>query len=173
MLGAGPFDVIPARAEETPPLDAGPAETVLALSKAKAEEVSGLCSEDSVVIAADTIVWFQNRIYGKPRDTEEAIRMLSELSDHTHEVYTGVTVISSGKVLSEYERSEVTFRNMDRNEIEAYVACGEPMDKAGAYGAQGIGSVFVKEIKGDFFNVMGLPTCRLYDMLRRLGVNLL
>ena len=109
----------------------------------------------------------------KPHSREEAIAMLETLSGRTHEVYTGVTVIRGGVELSEAERSLVSFRALTRGEIEAYVACGEPMDKAGAYGAQGKGALFVRRIEGDFFNVMGLPLCRLGAMLRKQGVELL
>ena len=123
--------------------------------------------------AADTIVWHENRIYGKPHSKEEAFAMLKNLSGQTHEVYTGVAVLHNGAELTESERTAVTFRPLYEDEIHGYIATGEPMDKAGAYGAQGKGALFVRRIEGDFFNVMGLPVCRLGEMLKRTGVKLL
>ena len=99
--------------------------------------------------------------------------MLSKLSGRTHEVYTGVTVMQGEKLFTEFERTSVRFRELTEREISAYIETGEPMDKAGSYGAQGIGSLFVEGIEGDFFNVMGLPLCRLSKMLEKLGVILI
>ena len=132
-----------------------------------------LYKKDEVILAADTIVWHHGRIYGKPHSQEEAYAMLHSLSGRTHEVYTGVTVLHNGTELTEHECTYVTFRSLSDEEIHGYIATGEPMDKAGAYGAQGIGALFVKRIEGDFFNVMGLPVCRLGEMLKRTGVKLL
>ena len=142
---------------------------------AKAIEIARkrLYKKDEVILAADTIVWHQGRIYGKPHSQEEAYAMLHSLSGRTHEVYTGVTVLHNGTELTEHECTYVTFRSLSDEEIHGYIATGEPMDKAGAYGAQGIGALFVKRIEGDFFNVMGLPVCRLGEMLKRTGVKLL
>ena len=110
---------------------------------------------------------------GKPRDEQEAARMLSALSGNVHQVYTGVTVRKGDTVLSAAECTDVKFRKLSGREIDAYIATGEPMDKAGAYGIQGIACLFVEGIEGDFFNVMGLPVCRLGKMLKELGVELL
>ena len=99
--------------------------------------------------------------------------MLTRLSGRTHRVYTGVTVMRGDSVITDYERTCVRFRSMTEREIRAYIATGEPMDKAGAYGAQGIGALFIEGIEGDFFNVMGLPLCRLSEMLSKLGVSLI
>ena len=173
MLGAPGLRIDPAKGGENPPEGVGPEELVKALSAAKAREVAGRSDPDDAVVGADTIVWLDGRVFGKPHSREEAIAMLETLSGRTHEVYTGVTVIRGGVELSEAERSLVSFRALTRGEIEAYVACGEPMDKAGAYGAQGKGALFVRRIEGDFFNVMGLPLCRLGAMLREQGVELL
>ena len=104
---------------------------------------------------------------------EEAAQMLRSLSGAEHEVYTGVSVIRSGRELLRAERSRVRFRELTEREITAYIACGEPMDKAGAYGAQGRAALFVEHIDGDFFNVMGLPLCMLGEMLKEQGVELL
>ena len=187
MLEVENLIVIPAKGEEIPPEHAGPGELVMALSAAKAREVAAQRSPEDLVIGADTIVWFNGRAYGKPHSREEAIghaygkphsreeaiRMLEELSGNTHRVYTGVTVIVGGREDREYEESQVTFRQLSREEIERYVDTGEPMDKAGAYGAQGKGALLVEGIRGDFFNVMGLPLCRLALMLRKQGVEIL
>ena len=173
MLGVTDLKVIPATGEEIAPESAGPEEMVMAISAAKAEEVAKLCDRGDVVIAADTIVWHHGRVYGKPHSRQEAIEMLESLSGDTHQVFTGVTVIYNGHMNVQSEMSRVSFRQLERQEIEHYVDTGEPMDKAGAYGAQGKGSLFVRGIYGDFFNVMGLPLCRLGEMLNKQGVGLL
>ena len=149
------------------------AETAAMLSRAKAREVAARRDADDVVIAADTVVWLDGRLFGKPKDTGDAARMLRALSGRAHTVYTGVTVMRGGEAVTETEATEVRFRELADAEIEAYIATGEPMDKAGAYGAQGKGALFVEGITGDFFNVMGLPLCRLGKMLRHMGVSLL
>ena len=173
MLGVKNLKIIPARGEEQAPegLDGG--ETVMALSRAKALEVAQSAGEDCVVIGADTIVELDGKMLGKPADEAEALCMLRSLSGRSHNVFTGVTVVCSGRVISEFEKTEVRFRGMTEREMLAYIKTREPMDKAGAYGAQGIGSLFVEALNGDFFNVMGLPLCRLGKMLEKLGVNLL
>ena len=173
MLGVRDLKIIPAHGEETAPEGLGPAELVKALSAAKAREVAALCGADDVIVGADTIVWFQDRVYGKPHSPEEAAAMLRELSGQTHQVFTGVTVRRGENEMSEAEMSYVHFRRLSEREIAAYVATGEPMDKAGAYGAQGKAALFVRGIDGDFFNVMGLPLCRLGQMLNLQGVVLL
>lgn len=173
MLKVRDLKIIPAKGEERPPEGAGPAETVKALALAKGREVEKLCNPGDTVISADTIVWFKGRIYGKPKSREDAVRMLRELSGESHEVYTGVAVIKDGRTLCESEMSRVHFRPISEREIEAYVDCGEPMDKAGAYAAQGRGAVFVRGIEGDFFNVMGLPLCLLDSMLKKQGIELI
>lgn len=173
MLGARDLKILPARGEEVMQDDAGPAETVERLSRAKALEVATKCSQSDVIIAADTIVWLHGRLLGKPADREEAARMLRELSGNSHEVYTGVTIVRGDTVTSEHEVTRVLFRTLTEEEISSYIATGEPMDKAGAYGAQGIGALFIERIDGDFFNVIGLPVCRLGEMLKKQGVKLL
>ena len=173
MLGVKDLKVIPAKGEEIVPADEGPARTVELLSAAKAAEVAKKCSQSDVIIAADTVVWLQDRILGKPSDDAEAAHMLKSLSGNCHEVYTGITVVKGGSVISEHEVSRVFFRRLTDAEIAAYIATGEPADKAGAYGAQGIGALFIERIEGDFFNVMGLPVCRLGAMLKKQGVALL
>ena len=173
MLGFSDLVVHPAKGEEHPPAGAKPEEIVMALSRAKAREVASEMDEDKVVIAADTIVWLDGRLLGKPHSEEDAFAMLKTLSGRRHEVYTGVTVIDRDGELCEAERSIVCFRELSEEEIRNYIATGEPMDKAGAYGAQGKGALFVRAIEGDFFNVMGLPICRLGRMLAKKGVPVL
>lgn len=173
MLGIKDFKIMPAKGEELVPENAGPDEIVKALSLQKAREVARLCSNEDLIIAADTIVWVHGTLFGKPHSKEEAFEMLSTLSGRGHEVYTGVSIIHAGHELSAAERSEVFFRTLSADEITAYIEDGEPMDKAGAYGAQGKGALFVEKINGDFFNVMGLPVCRLGQMLKEQGVRLL
>ena len=173
MLGVQNLIVSPAQGEECPPVGAGPEEIVKTLSRKKAEEVAARFPEDALIVAADTIVWLDGRALGKPRSEEEAARMLRSLSGRGHEVYTGVTLRSGADSRTEAECSRVFFRPLEEEEIAAYVACGEPMDKAGAYGAQGKGALFVRRIEGDFFNVMGLPLCLLGQMLAGKGVRIL
>ncbi len=170
MLGLS-FRVAPAKGEETAPEGAGPSETVEALAAAKAEEAAE-SFPGSLVIAADTVVWAEGRILGKPRDGADAKRMLHMLSGRTHEVYTGVAIIYGEKSVCGAERTKVFFRELSDDEIDGYVAGGEPMDKAGAYGIQGRASLMVRRIEGDYFNVMGLPLCRLGQMLEEIGVHL-
>lgn len=172
MLGVKDFKIIPAKGEEKDIPGATPDELVKALSLAKATEVSKE-HKDSLIIAADTIVWHNNKVLGKPSSKENAFEMLSSLSGKTHEVYTGVSLILEDRILSQSVMSSVTFKNLSEDEINAYIETGEPMDKAGAYGAQGKAALFVEKINGDFFNVMGLPLCTLGQMLEKLGVKLL
>ncbi len=173
MLGVRELRIVPAVGEEKAAPGLPPSELVKALAAHKAKEVSAIASPDDVVLAADTIVWADGAVFGKPRSETHAAEMLRTLSGRQHEVYTGVAVIRGGVTLLDYERSAVRFRALSDREIAAYIATGEPMDKAGAYGIQGRASLFVEGIEGDFFNVMGLPLCRLGIMLRELGVELL
>lgn len=145
----------------------------MAISRGKALEVAEQCSPGDVIIAADTVVSVDGDILGKPRSEDEARAMLRRLSGREHEVYTGVTVIHAGDIRCAAERTLVRFRAVTGAEIDAYVATGEPMDKAGAYGIQGAAGLFVEGITGDYFNVMGLPVCRLGRMLSDMGVSLL
>lgn len=173
MLGVKNMRIIPAVGEESAPENAAPDEIVRALALEKAREVAVQAAPGETVIAADTIVWHKGRLFGKPHSEAEAVAMLSELSGDTHAVYTGVALIRDGQELSAAEETKVRFRPIPLDEIEAYVKSGEPMDKAGAYGAQGRASVFVEGIEGDFFNVMGLPVCLLDSMLKKLGLSLI
>jgi len=170
LMGVRDFAVIPAREEEAPPADLGPAETVREIALMKARDVAA--REPGLVIAADTLVWQDGALLGKPADGAEAAAMLRRLSGRKHTVFSGVAVLADGRELTDFEATDVWFREMSEEEIRFYVASGEPLDKAGAYGAQGLGSLFVRRIEGDFFNVMGLPVCRLGLMLKACGVDL-
>ena len=173
MLGVQDLKIVPAVGGEKAAEGLAPDALVITLASHKAREVAAQSAPGDVVIAADTIVWHRGRVFGKPHSEDEAARMLRELSGDRHEVYTGVAVIKDGRELLEAEHSFVRFRTLSDAEIAAYIATGEPMDKAGAYGIQGRASLFVEGIDGDYFNVVGLPLCRLGLMLKELGVELL
>ncbi len=161
-----PFDVIPSEIVEPIGENETPIQIVMGLSLEKALDIS-MSNADALVIASDTVVYFE-RILGKPKSREEAKIMLKSLSGNTHEVFTGVALVhgdSNTKVV-EYARTEVTFNDLSDEEIEIYLNTGEAYDKAGAYGIQGFGALLVSEIKGDFFNVMGLPLSKLNSMLK-------
>ena len=166
------LEIIPARGRELPHPELAPVELVRELARAKAQEIAEN-NPDAVVIGADTVVSVDGTVLGKPVSESDAGRMLSLLSGRSHEVLTGVCVIKNGAAQSFVERTVVHFREIDRDEITAYIESGEPLDKAGAYGIQGLGKLFVAGIEGDFFNVMGLPVCRLGLILKALGVKLL
>jgi septum formation protein len=170
MLGLH-FTVRTADIDETFDPAQPPEDEVLRVARAKAAAVGG--AEDEVVIAADTIVVLDGRVLGKPKDEDEAFAMLSALSGRSHIVYTGVSVRRGKQEAGRVVRSDVTFRDCTPDELRAYIASGEPMDKAGAYGAQGLASIFVERIDGDFYNVMGLPLCALSQLLSRFGVTIL
>lgn len=148
-----------------------PAEVVCELSRQKAEDVWQMPSyKDCIVIGADTIVAYEGTILGKPKDAEDACRMLRRLAGNTHEVYTGVTFCyrqkGEEKVHTFFEKTQVTFYPMSEAEIQAYVATGDPLDKAGSYGIQGQCAAYIKGITGDYNNVVGLPVGRLYQELK-------
>jgi len=124
---------------------------------------------DDIVVAADTIVVIDRKVLGKPADSADARRMLSLLSGRRHTVITAVAVARGRKVRSAIEEVRVTFRSLRRDDIDAYIATGEPMDKAGAYGIQGYGATIVERVEGDYFAVMGLPLARLVGLLRDVG----
>ena len=166
MIGIENFLVIPDEDEEHMPYGLPPAQTVCEIAYQKAKNVSQKCTVSDTIIAADTLVYLNDRPLGKPDSTEDAAAMLRELSGRRHTVYTGVAVIKGDKQITGAEMTDVFFRYISDTEISDYIKTGEPMDKAGAYGAQGRGAVFIERIEGDFFNVMGLPLCRLSTMLR-------
>lgn len=147
-----------------------PGVLVEAISREKAAACAALEGPEPLIIAADTVVAWNREVLGKPADEAGAREMLSHLSGQTHEVYTGFTVRRGEKAVTGSQRTEVSFRMLTDEEIDAYIATGEPMDKAGAYGIQGFGSLLVEGIRGDYFNVMGLPVCLLGQTLKQFGV---
>ena len=143
------------------------------LSREKARWVARQQTPDTLVIGADTVVVLDGAILGKPRAGAEAQAMLAALSGRDHQAVTGVTLCQGDRILTQAEETQVTFRPLTGQEIRQYVSTGEPMDKAGAYGIQGLGGLLVEGIRGDYHNVMGLPICRLGRMLLDFGVDCL
>lgn len=165
------FDVLVSEADEGQiPRDIQPKLYVqeLALLKAAATAKTALKSKQSIIIAADTIVTLDGEILGKPSDANDAKNMLCALSGRVHEVYTGYCVmrLADGKTVCDSVCTKVKFKELTGDTIDAYIATGEPMDKAGAYGIQGRGCVLVESISGDYFNVVGLPVSALSDTLK-------
>lgn len=184
------FEVLPAKGEEVI-TSTVPAQVVMELSAQKAEEVAGRYGEELggenqsvskeeqavVILGADTVVAYENKILGKPKNEEDAVRMLQMLSGHTHSVFTGVTLVieKQGKKEKQsfFAETKVTMYPMTEQQIHAYVATGEPMDKAGAYGIQGKCAVYIEKIVGDYNNVVGLPIALVYQNLEKSGIEIL
>ena len=179
------FVICPAKGEEVI-TETDPSAVVMELSRQKAEEVaSGVLTyneqhadlatpQDILVIGADTVVAYENQILGKPKDEEDARRMLTMLSGKMHSVYTGVTFVfidKEGRTGEHcfFEKTDVCMYPLKEEEIDRYIQSGDPLDKAGSYGIQGRCAIYVKEIKGDYNNVVGLPIARLYQELKRVG----
>ena len=156
--------------------DAGvpPDELVKLNSKAKAESVAARSAGDALILGADTLVHLDGKVLGKPQNLDEAREMLLGLSGNRHHVYTGLTLIDmkSGTVLTDFERTEVTFRRLSLSDIELYLQAVRPLDRAGAYTVEGVGSLLVERFEGCYYNVLGLPLAKLDGMLRTVGVNL-
>ncbi len=161
------FRVVTSEVEEIINPQLEPNELVMSLAEQKAGAVAEK-SPESAVIGADTVVVLDGRIMGKPKDEQDAIRMLKQLSGRVHDVYTGVCIVIAGNAHSFFECTRVRFCELCDDEIAAYVATGEPMDKAGAYGIQGKGCVLVEGIEGDYFNVVGFPVSRFCREIKRL-----
>ena len=172
LLGVD-FTIHTADIDETMDPDLPPEREVARVGAEKAKAIAASCGADDIIIAADTIVVIDGQILGKPKSTADAVRMLNLLSGRRHEVMTGLTVLHGGSIQSRVVRTGIEFRALSDREIDAYVATGEPMDKAGAYGIQGRASIFVRHLDGDYFCVMGLPLCPLAEMLRACGVRVL
>ena len=170
LLGLTGLDFIVrvADIDETMDPEKAPFDEVARVSRMKAEAVAR--KPEDVVIAADTIVVCEGKVLGKPRDEADAFRILSLLSGRHHEVMTGMTVVRGDEVITHTEVTRIHFRDLHPEEIRAYIASGEPMDKAGAYGIQGGAALFADQMEGDYYNVMGLPVCRLAMILRSLGL---
>ncbi|WCK53644.1 Maf family protein [Aneurinibacillus sp. Ricciae_BoGa-3] len=167
------FSVMPSHADERVEGDVSPGLFVETLAQRKAQQVAHSCSVRSLVIGSDTVVVLNGEIMGKPADEDDAFRMLSMLAGNMHEVYTGLCVIdTAGKQKNGHTATRVFFRELSEERIRRYIATGEPMDKAGAYGIQGFGSAFVSRIEGDYFSIVGLPLILVSDFLEEFGVQL-
>ncbi len=170
-IGIRDFTIRVPQVEEWYPDGLTPEEIVCYISREKSQAVPS--DEEEIVITADTMVFLDDKKLGKPADESEALAMLTALQGRHHTVCTGVTVRQGNRSLTESETTEVYFRPAGEAELRAYIATGEPMDKAGSYGVQGKGALLVEKLNGDFFNVMGLPVLRLSRMLSQFGVHLL
>ena len=182
------FEIFPAKGEEIITKSI-PEEVVMELSKQKAEEIASMVAtfgvenqeittpSDILVIGADTVVAYDGKILGKPKDEEDAKNMLRMLAGNVHSVFTGVTLVlidKSGRAgeIVFYEKTDVSMHPMTEAEIERYVATGEPMDKAGAYAIQGKCAIHIEKIDGDYNNVVGLPITRIYQELKKIGIDI-
>ena len=172
-IGITDFDIRVPQTDEHYPAGLTPAQIVEYISREKADAAAKLCTPEEIVITADTMVFLDDQRLGKPQDEADALRMLTALQGRRHTVCTGVTVRQGDRVLTESEATGVVFRPAEESELRAYIATGEPMDKAGSYGVQGKGALLVERLEGDFFNVMGLPVLRLSRMLAQFGIKLL
>lgn len=162
-----PFTVRVADIDETMDPDKAPFDEVARVSRQKAQAIAA--GQDDVIIAADTIVVCCGKVLGKPKDAQDARRMLSLLSGRDHQVMTGCTVVRGSRAVTFTEVTDLHFRPLLPQEIRRYILTGEPMDKAGAYGIQGGGALFCQRMEGDYYNVMGLPLCRLGQVLRDMA----
>ncbi|MCX7781066.1 MAG: Maf family protein [Negativicutes bacterium] len=167
------FTVLTSDVVEDNARDCPPAELAVSQARAKALDVAARVGADDIVIGADTIVVLHDRVYGKPVDADDARRMLNDLSGREHHVITGVAVVCGAKVWEDFAVTAVSFAPISADEIERYIASGEPMDKAGAYAIQGLGALLVDSICGCYTNVVGLPLYTLSQLLKKAGVRLL
>ena len=163
------FDVVPSDADETLPEGIDPESATKTLAERKCLDVLE-SYEDAVVLGCDTVVALDGMILGKPKDEEDAFRMLSMLSGRTHTVYSGVCIASKEKKEVFCEKTDVTFYELSPETIRSYIDTGEPMDKAGAYGIQAYGAALVRKINGDYFTVVGLPLARCQRVLSSFGI---
>lgn len=167
-----PFTVVPSPVAEPVPATSIPADYAIESAEAKARAVARSVAADAIIIAADTIVWSNGAILGKPADAAHAASMLGRLSGQVHQVYTGLAIQSGDQLLREAACTQVAMRPLTAADIAAYVASGEPLDKAGGYGIQGLGARFIERIAGCYYNVVGLPLARLCVLLSAVGYNL-
>lgn len=165
-----PFTVRTGNVDETIVTTMNPAEKVKQLARLKGNSVS--LAENEIILAADTVVAFEGKIFGKPKSKQEAYDMMSTLSGQTHEVYTGVFIRSQQNEVAFVERTSVTWWPLSETIIQWYINSDEPYDKAGGYGIQNLGAILVKEINGDYFNVVGLPISRVVRELTELGLHI-
>lgn len=164
-----PFSIETSLVEEEMNNEESPGDLVISLAKQKAEEVFSRFP-NTIVLGADTIVVVDNQVLGKPKDESDAKSMLLRLSGRAHQVYTGVHIVCEEKYVSFFEASDVYFYSLSEKEIEAYVQSGEPADKAGAYGIQGLGATLVESIKGDYFSIVGLPIAKVVRALKEFDI---
>jgi septum formation protein len=164
------FDVRPSSVEETTSPSETPEESARRAAREKALEVAASAPPESLVLGADTVVVADGEILGKPANASDAARMLRLLSGVTHRVITGVCIVRAPDRVEAlaHETTFVTFRSLDNDELQDYLASGEPFDKAGAYGIQGLASKFVTRVEGCYFNVVGLPVALVYELLKPL-----
>lgn len=168
------FEIDVADVDESVDACLSPVEAVCEISKRKAQKIAERHGDDEIVISADTVVVIDGKIIGKPKDKEDAFCILKNLSGRTHEVYSGFTVCGNGKTKTDFEVTKVHFKELLDEDIRRYVATGESMDKAGAYGIQQKGNLFVDYIHGDYYNVVGFPISKICVTIRELfGINLL
>jgi septum formation protein len=160
--------------EENPIPGMSPSVFVETLSLGKAKAVAKN-HNDAIIIGADTIVVLDNQILGKPKTKEDAMQMLKKLSGNTHAVFTGFTIIDTAnkKTITNHVETKIRFKKLSKEEIAAYIETGEPMDKAGAYGVQDRGALFVEHIEGDYSSVMGLPILKIFEILKEFGIDIL
>ncbi|WP_445490125.1 Maf family protein [Niallia sp. 03133] len=165
------FEVSSSDVDESFDRSLAPEEVVMDLAKRKAESIAA-DKGNAFIVGADTIVFYQGIILGKPETREQAFSMLKLLSGSTHSVYTGVAIAANGSCLQFYEKTDVLFWELTDDDINNYLDTGEPFDKAGAYGIQGVGRILVKKITGDYFTVVGLPISRLMRELKAVGFSI-
>ncbi len=170
QMGVGEFAILSPEVEEIVDNSLTPAEIVQSLALQKAQATQPLTQGNPVIIGADTIVVADGAILGKPKDEGDALAMLDALSGKSHQVFTGIALVEGEKAVTSFEATTVTFRTLSPEEKQAYVQTGEPMDKAGGYGIQGYGALLIEGICGDYFNVVGLPICKLGQMLQGFGI---
>ena len=169
MLGIE-AELLPTDADESFDEGLSPGEIVMHISRSKAEKAAEIVQPPptTLIIAADTMVVYNDLVIGKPNDEADALNTLNMLSGNTHEVYSGLTFVFDNKIVSDYGVTRVKFRDLCREEIQAYINSGEPFTKAGSYGAESAAASFVENIEGDFFNIVGLPVNKFAQMLKNI-----
>lgn len=173
QIGIRDFDILVPDVDESFDPSLSPQEIVSSICRRKALAARAMAEDESaIILAADTMVFLDGLRLGKPKDPDDAAGMLRALSDRTHEVCTGVTITQGDTIVTRAETTAVTFRALKEHEIAAYIASGDPMDKAGSYGVQGKAALFIRSLRGDYFNVMGLPLHLVGQMLAEFHVEL-
>ena len=169
------FEAIHSEVEENLEEEAFSSDLIKKLALEKAMDVKKKVNFPAIIIGADTVVIIDNKVFGKPRNSEDAFRMLKNLNGRTHKVMSAIALVDnqSGKVLVDLVESKVTFKELTDKEIKDYIATGEPMDKAGAYAIQGLGSIFIKSICGCYTNIVGLSVYKLAEMLKEFGISII